>query len=147
MIFALAAYKSGAAGQTDLMGGQVNLMFEQMYSAMPSIKGGKLRALAVTSKTRAPLLPDVPTMAEAGYPQVEVLNWQGIIGPKGLPADIVKLINETGNKALQDPGIRKIMLDQGNEIAGGTPEQFAALIKSESARWAKVIKEAKIEPE
>ena len=142
-----AAYKSGSAGQTDLMGGQVNMMFEQMYAAMPSIKGGKLRALAVTSKARAPLLPDVPTMAEAGYPQVEVLNWQGIIGPKGLAADIVKLLNETGNRALQDPGLRKIMLDQGNEIAGGTPDQFAALVMSESARWAKAIKDAKVEPE
>jgi tripartite-type tricarboxylate transporter receptor subunit TctC len=142
-----AAYKSGSAGQTDLMGGQVNMMFEQMYAAMPSIKGGKLRPLAVTSKTRAPLLPEVPTMAEAGYPQVEVLNWQGLIGPKGLPPEIVKLLNETANKALQDPGIRKIMLEQGNEVAGGTPEQFTALIKSESLRWAKAVKDAKIEPE
>jgi tripartite-type tricarboxylate transporter receptor subunit TctC len=142
-----AAYKSGAAGQTDLMGGQVDMMFEQMYAAIPSIKGGKLRPLAVTSKARSPLLPDVPTMGEEGYPQVEVLNWQGLIGPKGLPADLVKLLNETANKALQDPGIRKIMLEQGNEIAGGPPEQFAALIRSESARWAKVVKDAKIEPD
>ena len=142
-----AAYKSGFAGQTDLMGGQVNMMFEQMYAAMPSIKGGKLRPLAITSKTRSPLLPDVPTMAEAGYPQVEVLNWQGIVGPKGLPADIIKVLNAAGNKALQDPALRQTMLDQGNEIAGGTPEQFAALIKSETPRWAKAVKEAKIEPE
>ncbi len=142
-----AAYKSGSAGQTDLMGGQVNMMFEQMYAAMPSIKGGKLRPLAITSKTRSPLAPDVPTMAEAGYPQVEILNWQGLIGPKGLPAEIVTLLNATANKALQDPATRKIMLEQGNEIAGGTPEQFAAFIRSEAPRWAKVVKDAKIEPE
>jgi len=86
-------------------------------------------------------------MAEAGYPQVEVLNWQGLIGPKGLSADIVKLLNATANKALQDPALRQTMLEQGNEIAGGTPEQFAALIKSEAPRWAKVVKEANIAPE
>jgi len=78
-----APYKSGAAGATDLMSGQVHMMFEQMYSAMPAIKGGRLRALAITSKTRSPLLPELPTMAEQGYPAVEVLNWQGLVGPKG----------------------------------------------------------------
>jgi tripartite-type tricarboxylate transporter receptor subunit TctC len=140
-------YKSGSAGATDLMGGQVDCMFEQMYAAMPSIKGGRLRPLAITSKVRSPLLPDVPTMGEAGFPAVEVLNWQGIVGPKGLPAEIVKILNAAGNKALQDPDLRSKMLEQGNEISGGTPEQFAALIKSEAPRWGKVVKDAKIEPE
>ena len=140
-------YKSGAAGATDLMGGQVHMMFEQMYAAMPSIKGGRLRALAITSKARSPLLPDVPTMAEAGYPAVEVQNWQGIIGPRGLPADLIALLNKVGNKALQDKEQRDLMLGQGNEIAGGTPEAFAALIRAEAPRWGKVVKDAKIEPE
>ena len=142
-----APYKSGSAGAQDLMGGQVDMMFEQMYAAMPSIKGGRLRALAITSKTRSALLPDLPTMGEAGFPAVEVLNWQGIIGPKGLPAEIVKTLNAAGNKALQDPEVRAKMLEQGNEIGGGTPEQFAALIKAEAPRWAKVVREAKIDPE
>jgi tripartite-type tricarboxylate transporter receptor subunit TctC len=142
-----APYKSGSAGATDLMGGQVHMMFEQMYAAMPSIKGGKLRPLAITSKTRSALLPEIPTMAEAGYPGVEVLNWQGIIGPKGLPADIVKLLNSVGNKALQDPELRDKITGQGNEIGGGTPEAFAALIKAEAPRWGKVVRDAKIEPE
>jgi len=142
-----APYKSGALGSIDLIGGQVDCMFEQMYAAMPSIKGGRLRPLAITSKARSPLLPDVPTMGEAGYPAVEVLNWQGIVGPKGLPAEIVKTLNTAGNKALQDADVRAKMLEQGNEIAGGTPEQFVALIKSEAPRWAKVVKDAKIEPE
>jgi tripartite-type tricarboxylate transporter receptor subunit TctC len=142
-----APYKSGSAGAQDLMGGQVDMMFEQLYAAMPSIKGGRLRPLAITSKTRSPLLPDVPTMGEAGYPAVEVLNWQGIVGPKGLPAEIVKTLNAAGNKALQEPEVRNKMLEQGNEIAGGTPEQFAALIKAEAPRWAKVVKDAKVEPE
>jgi tripartite-type tricarboxylate transporter receptor subunit TctC len=142
-----APYKSGSAGAIDLMGGQVAMMFEQMYAAMPSIKGGKLRALAITSKARSPLAPEIPTMAEQGYPEVEVLNWQGLVGPKGLPADLVKLLNTTLNKALQDPGLREIILSQGNEVGGGTPEQFAALIKAETPRWAKVVRDAKIEPE
>ena len=142
-----APYKSGSAGAQDLMGGQVDMMFEQMYAAMSSIKGGRLRALAITSKARSPLAPDIPTMGEAGYPAVEVLNWQGIVGPKGLSPEIVKILNAAGNKALQDPDVRQKMLDQGNEIAGGTPEQFAALIKAEAPRWGKVVKDAKIEPE
>ncbi len=142
-----APYKSGSAAATDLMGGQTHMQFEQMYAAMPSIQGGKLRALAITSKTRSPLLPNIPTMAEAGYAEVEVLNWQGIVGPKGLPADLVKLLNAAGNKAMQDKDVRERMLSQGNEIVGGTPEAFAALIKAEMPRWAKVVKDAKIDPE
>jgi tripartite-type tricarboxylate transporter receptor subunit TctC len=142
-----APYKSGSAGAIDLMGGQVAMMFEQMYAAMPSIKGGKLRALAITSAKRSPLAPEIPTMAEQGYPEVEVLNWQGLIGPKGLSPELVRLLNTTLNKALQDPGLRETILSQGNEVGGGTPEQFAALIKSETPRWAKVVRDAKIEPE
>jgi tripartite-type tricarboxylate transporter receptor subunit TctC len=129
------------------MGGQVQMMFEQMYAAMPSIQGGRMRALAITSKTRSPLLPNLPTMAEQGYPAVEVLNWQGLIGPKGLPADIVKLLNSACNQALQTAEVKEKILSQGNEIGGGTPEQFAALIKAEAPRWGKVVKDAKIEPE
>lgn len=140
-----APYKSGSAGATDLMGGQVHMMFEQMYAAMPSIKGGKMRALAITSKSRSPLAPDIPTMAEQGYPEVEVLNWQGIVGPKGLPAELIKQLNAVGNKALQDADLREKILSQGNEVGGGTPEQFAALIKAEAARWGKVVKDARIE--
>jgi tripartite-type tricarboxylate transporter receptor subunit TctC len=140
-------YKSGAMGANDLMGGQVQMMFEQMYAAMPSIKGGRLRPLAITSKARSPLAPDIPTMAESGYPGVEVLNWQGMVGPKGLPAELVTLLNKAGNNALKDKELRELMLSQGNEIAGGTPEEFAALIKSERPRWAKVVKDAKIDPE
>ncbi len=142
-----APYKSGAAGATDLMGGQVNLMFEQMYSAMPSIRGGKFRALAVTSKTRSPLLPDVPTMVEQGYPAVEVLNWQGLVGPKGLSPEMIRMLNSVCNKALQGPEVKEKIISQGNEVGGGTPEQFAALIRAESPRWAKVVRDARIEPE
>ena len=142
-----APYKSGAAGATDLMGGQVQMMFEQMYSAMPAIKGGRLRALAITSKTRSPLLPDLPTMAEQGFPAIEVLNWQGLIAPKGISPELVKTLNAALNKALQDPEVKDKILSQGNEMGGGTPEVFAALIKAEAPRWGKVVRDAKIEPE
>ncbi len=142
-----APYKSGAAGATDLMGGQVQMMFEQMYSAMPAIKGGRLRALAITSKTRSTLLPDLPTMAEQGFPAIEVLNWQGLIAPKGISPELVKTLNAALNKALQDPEVKEKILSQGNEMGGGTPEVFAALIKTEAPRWGKVVRDAKIEPE
>lgn len=142
-----APYKSGSAAATDLMGGQVDMMFEQMYSAMPSIQGGKMRALAITSRTRSPLAPDIPTMAEQGHAAVEVLNWQGIVAPRGLPPELVRQLNAVGNQALQDADLRQKILSQGNEVGGGTPEQFAALIKAEAARWGKVVKDARIEPE
>jgi tripartite-type tricarboxylate transporter receptor subunit TctC len=140
-------YKGGAPATTDLMGGQVDMMFEQMYSAAPSIRAGKLRALAITSKTRSPLFSDLPTMAESGVPGFEVQNWQGLVAPAGTPAALIKLLNETVNKALADPAIKEQMLGQGNELGGGTPEQFATLIKSESDRWGKLVKSANIKPE
>lgn len=140
-----APYKSGSAGATDLMGGQVQMMFEQMYAALPAIKGGRLRALAITSRQRSALLPEVPTMAEQGYPAVEVLNWQGLIGPRGLPPPLVQRLNAVGNQALQDTELRGKVLGQGNELGGGSPEQFASLIRSEATRWGKVVRDARIE--
>jgi tripartite-type tricarboxylate transporter receptor subunit TctC len=142
-----APYKSGSAAATDLMGGQVQMMFEQMYAAMPSIQGGRMKALAITSKKRSPLLPDLPTMAEQGYPDVEVLNWQGLVGPKGMAPGLVKQLNAVCNQALQMAEVMDKILSQGNEVGGGTPEQFAALIAREAPRWAKVVKDAKIEAE
>jgi tripartite-type tricarboxylate transporter receptor subunit TctC len=140
-------YKSGSAALTDLMAGNVDLMFDQMYSAVPSIKADKLRPIAITSKKRSPLLPNVPSFSELGYPKVEVLNWQGLIAPKGTPKAIIDKLNAAANEALKDPGIREIMLSQGNEIGGGSPADFAALIKSESTKWSAVVKTANIKPE
>ena len=140
-------YKSGAAGLTDLMAGNVTMMFDQMYSAMPSIKADKLRAIAITSKKRSPLLPNVPSFTELGYPKVEVLNWQGLIAPKGTPKAIIDKLNAAANEALKDPQLRELMLSQGNEIGGGTPADFAALIRSESIKWGAVVRIAKIKPE
>jgi tripartite-type tricarboxylate transporter receptor subunit TctC len=140
-------YKSGAAGLTDLMAGNVNMMFDQMYSAMPSIKADKLRPIAITSKKRSPLLPNVPSFTELGYPKVEVLNWQGLIAPKGTPKAIIDKLNAAANEALKDPQLRELMLSQGNEIGGGTPADFAALIRSESIKWGAVVRIAQIKPE
>ena len=140
-------YKSGSAGLTDLMAGNVTMMFDQMYSAMPSIKADKLRPIAITSKKRSPLLPDVPSFSEVGYPKVIVLNWQGLIAPKGTPKVIIDKLNAAANEALKDPQLRDLMLSQGNEIGGGSPADFAALIKSESAKWGAVVKLANIKPE
>jgi len=141
------AYKGGAPAATDLMAGTVDFMFEQMYAAMPSLQGGKARAIAVTGKTRVPTLPDVPTFAEAGYPDVQVLNWQGIIVPKGTPPAIIARLNEVMNKVLADPDMREKITSQGNEVGGGTPKEFADLIASESVKWGKVVRAAKIQPE
>jgi tripartite-type tricarboxylate transporter receptor subunit TctC len=140
-------YKSGSAGLTDLMSGTVDLMFDQMYSAMPSVKANKLKAIAITSKTRSPLFPDVPTFAEAGLPKVVVLNWQGLVAPKGTPKAIIDKLNAAANEALKDSQLRSLMLAQGNEIGGGTPAEFAELIKTESIKWSAVVKAAHIKPE
>ena len=140
-------YKSGSAGLTDLMGGNVDMMFDQMYSAVPSIKADKLRPIAITSKKRSPLFPNVPSFSELGYPKVEVLNWQGFIAPAGTPKPIIDTLNKAANEALKDPQLRELMLSQGNEIGGGGPADFAALIKSEAAKWSAVVKAGNIKPE
>ena len=140
-------YKGGAPATTDLMGGQVDMMFEQMYTAAPSIRAGKLRALAITSKTRSPLFPDVPTMVEAGVPGFEVQNWQGLIAPAGTPTAVIRVLNDTVNNALKDPAIKEQVLGQGNELGGGPPDVFAALIRSEADRWGKLVKANNVKPQ
>ena len=140
-------YKGGAPATTDLMGGQVDMMFEQMYAAAPSIRASKLRALAITSKSRSPLFPDIPTMVEAGVPDFEVLNWQGLVGPAGMPPELVAQLNDVVNKALADPTIKEQMLKQGNVLGGGTPQAFASLIAAESQRWGKIVKANNVKPE
>ena len=140
-------YKSGSAALTDLMAGNVDMMFDQMYSAVPSIRADKLRPIAITSKKRSPLFPNVPSFAEIGYPKVEVLNWQGFIAPAGTPKPIIDKLNKAANEALKDPQLRELMLSQGNEIGGGTPADFAALIKSEGAKWSAVVKAGSVKPE
>ncbi len=140
-------YRGGAPAAMDLMGGQVDMMFEQMYAASANIRAGRLRPLAITSLQRSPQFPDVPTLAEQGFPGFEISNWQGFVAPAGTPRPVIQLLNEVTNKALADPAIREQMLGQGNELGGGTPEQFAAHIKAESERWSKLVKSAGITPD
>ena len=140
-------YKSGSAALTDLMAGNVDMMFDQMYSAAPNIRADKLRPIAITSKKRSPLFPSLPSFAELAYPKVEVLNWQGFIAPAGTPKPIIDTLNKAANEALKDPQLRELMLSQGNEIGGGSPADFAALIKSEAAKWSAVVKAGNIKPE
>jgi tripartite-type tricarboxylate transporter receptor subunit TctC len=147
-IFMLSVpYKGGGPASTALLSGEVDMMFEQTYAALPSIQAGKTRALAVTSEKRLPSLPDVPTMAELGFPKATVSNWLGLIGPKNMQPATVKKLNEAYNKVLAMPDIRAKITGPGNEIGGGTPEEFAAFIASENKRWAQVVKTAGIRME
>ena len=140
-------YKGGAPASTDLMAGHLSMMFEMGYAALPAIKGGKIHPLAVTSTKRLALLPDVPTMAELGITDFESYNWQGIIAPAGTPAAIIAKLNATLNEILLDPDVLKQISDTGSQPGGGTPEDFAKFIRAETAKWARVIKSAKIEPQ
>ena len=140
-------YKGGAPAAADLLAGHLPMMFEMGYAAVPSIKGGKIRALAVTSSQRLPLLPDVPTMAESGLPGFESLNWQGVVVPAGTPRPIVDRLNRELNAILALPEQRESIVATASEVGGGTPEAFGELIRSETTKWAEVVKAAKIQPE
>jgi len=140
-------YKGGAPAAADLMAGHLPMMFEMGYAAVPSIKGGKIRALAVTSTRRLPLLPEVPTMAESGLPGFESYNWQGVVVPAGTPRAIVDRLNKEFNAILALPEQRDSILATASEVAGGTPEAFRDLIRSETTKWAQVVQAAKIQPE
>ena len=133
-------YKGSSPALTDLMGGQVQIMFDNLPSSLPLIKSGKLRAVAVTSLKRAPALPDVPTVAESGFPGFEASSWFGILAPAGTPAPIVARLNAEVNKWLQSPEAKQQLLTQGAEAAGGPPESFVAHIRAETEKWAKVVK-------
>jgi tripartite-type tricarboxylate transporter receptor subunit TctC len=140
-------YKGGSPAAADVMAGHVPMMFELGYAALPSVKAGKIRALAVTSTVRMALLPEVPTMAEAGVPGFESYNWQGIVLPAGTPRPIVDRLNRELNAILALPEQRASIVDNGGEVAGGTPEAFRDFIRSEAAKWAQVVQAAKIQPE
>ena len=137
-------YKGGAPAMTDLLGGQVDGSFQNVNAVVQNIKAGKLKALAVTGDKRSPVLPDVPTLAEAGVKNVEVYSWQAVVAPKGLPADVRAKANSAIVAALNDPAIKQQFTDIGLEVVANTPEQFAAFQAKEDARWKKVIENGKI---
>jgi tripartite-type tricarboxylate transporter receptor subunit TctC len=133
-------YKGSAPALQDLIAGQVQLMFDNLPPSLPQIKAGKLRALAVTSSVRAPALPDVPTVAEAGLPGFEASSWFGLLAPAGTSPAIVAKINAEVAKWLATPEAKENLAKQGANAAGGTPEDFAKHIAAETAKWAKVVK-------
>ncbi len=140
-------YKGSAPALQDLLSGQVQLMFDNLPSSLALIKAGKLRPIAVTSAQRAAALPDIPTIAESGYPGFEASSWFGLLAPAGTPPAIVAKLNAEGNKWLATPEAREKLLAQGAIAAGGTPEDFVRHIAAETAKWAKVVKQsgAKVE--
>lgn len=133
-------YKGSAPAVADLVGGQVQLMFDNLPSSLQQIKAGKLRAIAVTSAQRSPALPDIPTIAESGLPGFEATSWFGVLAPAGTPPAIIDKLNAEIDKWLQSAGGKTQLLEQGALPAGGTPQQFATYIQSETEKWAKVVK-------
>ena len=140
-------YKGSGPAVTDLIGGQVGLMFDNIPNVIQHIKAGKLKALAVTSAKRSPHAPDVPTVAEAGVPGYEVSVWFGIAAPGGTPAAIIDKLNTEIVKTLNLPEVKEKFFAQGVDVVGSTPAQFATHLKEQSALWAKVVKDAGVTPE
>ena len=137
-------YKGSGPAVVDLLGGQVEMMFDNLPSSAPHIKAGKLRPLGVTSKERSPTLPDVPTIAEAGVPGYEALSWFGVLVPAGTPDAVVTRLQQEIAKILADPAMRERFAELGAVPAGDTPAEFAAFIGSETAKWADVVQKAGI---
>ena len=140
--FTHVPYKGAAQGSTDLIGGQIQMYVSSVPTLIGYIKNGKMRALAVTSAQRTDDLPNVPTVAESGYKGFEAVTWFGVAGPDGLPKDVIAKLNTAFNQALQDPEVKAKLAAQGADVRSGTPEQFAALVRSEMVRWGKVVQES-----
>jgi tripartite-type tricarboxylate transporter receptor subunit TctC len=135
-------YKGSAPAITDLLGGHAPIMFDSTIAILPHIKGGKLKAIAVTGAKRSSQLPDVPTFAEAGLPGVESYAWYGFFAPGKTPKEIIAKLNSETVKVMKTPEFQKILQETGSDFVGDTPENFAAFIKAEAAKWSKVVKES-----
>ncbi|HYC49266.1 MAG TPA: tripartite tricarboxylate transporter substrate binding protein [Burkholderiales bacterium] len=140
-------YKGNGPAMADLISGHVQLMFNNLAPSVPQVKAGKLRAYAVTSEKRSPVAPELPTMAEAGYPGVVFNLWIGMLAPAGTPADIVSKLNAETAKAGQVREVRDHLLAQGAEPVAMSPSQMADVVRKETAQWAQVVKAAKITPQ
>ena len=140
-------YKGGGPSIVDLLAGNINLIFATTASSIGHIKSGRIRALAVTTAKRSANVPELPTIAEAGLPGFEANNWNGIVVPAKTPHPIINRLNKEFTAALLLPDIKQFLFNQGLDAAPGTPEAFAAYIKSETVKWAKVIKAAGIQPQ
>jgi tripartite-type tricarboxylate transporter receptor subunit TctC len=137
-------YKGTGPAMTDLLGGHIALMFDVIMTSLPHMQSGKLRTIGISSLNRDPLAPDVPTIAESGYPGYEALVWFGLFAPAGTPSEIVRRIQEEIARALATPKMRELLTSQGLVVVASTPTDFAARVGSEVAKWRKVIGEAGI---
>lgn len=135
-------YKGASQALTDLMGGQIQIYASSIPTALSQIKDGRLRAIAVTSLTRSPSLPNVPTIAESGVKGFEASTWFGFVVPAGTPKNIVQELNKNINQVLKQPEVRAKLMGDGGEVLGGTSEQFANLLSKDLIRWGKVVKES-----
>ncbi len=136
-------YKGAAFALTDLLAGRVQFMFDNIITSLPYVKAGKLRALAVTARTRSALVPDVPTMAEAGLPGQEISGWVGLVTPTGTPREIILKMQRESSRQLQRQDVRDAIV--GADAVGNTPEEFGAFLASERAKWSKLVRDAHIE--
>jgi tripartite-type tricarboxylate transporter receptor subunit TctC len=140
-------YKGTGPAMTDLIAGRIHVMFAGAISSLPHIKAGRVRALAVTGRTRSTVLPQLPTLAESIVPGYEAFEWFGLLGPARLPAPVVSRLYKEVAAAMNTPAFREQMLKSGLVVASGTPGDFAKFIMSEQKKWARVVSEAKITPE
>ncbi|HEU5284655.1 MAG TPA: tripartite tricarboxylate transporter substrate binding protein [Burkholderiales bacterium] len=135
------AYKGSAPAVADLIGSQVQVAFDNAPNVLPHVKAGRLRALGVSTATRSPLAPELPTIAESGVPGFDVEVWFGVVAPAGTPREVLQQLNAEINRALALPEVRRRFAEQGVRTIGGTPEQFGAYLQSQIKRWAKVVKD------
>jgi tripartite-type tricarboxylate transporter receptor subunit TctC len=140
-------YRGAGQAVADFIGGQLNAMSAEVPVLMPQIKAGKAKILAVSAQNRSDVLPEVPTFAELGYPDVIADNWSGVLAPPKTPPAIVARLNQAFNAVVRDPEVRRRFADNGVSTIGGTPEDLTELIKSETARWRKVVKETGVKAE
>ena len=133
-------YKGAGPAMQDLLAGQVDLMFDGMGSSAPQIRGGRLKALAVTTTTRSPAFPDLPTVQEAGVPGYDVTTWYALWAPAGTPQDIVTRLQQEVARAMATPQLKDVWAQQGASAGGNSPSEFGAFVKAEIAKWAEVVK-------
>jgi tripartite-type tricarboxylate transporter receptor subunit TctC len=138
-------YRGAAPAVNDLLGQQVQMTFLDLPVLLPQVKAGALKPIAVGSVERAPTAPDVPTTKEAGFPDLRIENWYGMVAPKGTPKEIVTALHDLATKAMADPAVKDKLAQQGATLIGDEPEHFRSFIADETAKWAKVIKDAGVE--
>jgi tripartite-type tricarboxylate transporter receptor subunit TctC len=140
-------YKGTQLSLPDLMSGQVAMLFDNVLTGKPNYEGKRVKGLAISSRERSALVPELPTISESGLPGFDSWNWFGVFGPAGTPAAVVERLNAEMNRIISDPAIKERFSQLGFETTGGTPADFAAVVQSEARKWSRVIREANVKPE